>query len=191
MILPKDAHRSCSANSIQHQGSGIRLNVLFWRYSTHLSSYSPKKMGHVKRVCQRPHHLSLILRPSQRQRTSTSKVFLHSSIAWRNPYPAWSHGCDNAAFLMSPRPRLTQGCGNIWEAGCGSTTIAKTISQISFYPGCEKSALNKEMLWIGTLEIPSCTSYKNRIILNFKHRVRRPDCETKPEKTFDVTRVLV
>ena len=31
-----------------------------------------------------------------------------SGIAWRNCYPAWSHGCDTTASLMSPRPRLIE-----------------------------------------------------------------------------------
>ena len=35
---------------------------------------------------------------------------------WRNCYRVWGHCCDTTDSQMSPQPRRSRGCGDIWES---------------------------------------------------------------------------
>ena len=59
----------------------------------------------------------------------------------RNWYQVWGHGCDTTESQMSPQPRRSRGCGDIWESVV-SQPWPKTRYQFLFYHGTTKLTLN-------------------------------------------------
>ena len=88
------------------------------------------------------HHTSVSL-----HRTPVSQTGLlctqekHLDINWRNWYRVWGHGCDTTDSQMSPQPRRSRGCGDIWESVV-SQPWPKTRYQFLFYHGTTKFTLN-------------------------------------------------
>ena len=71
-----------------------------------------------------------------------TKCLLHCfTKGWRNWYRVWGHGCDTTDSQMSPQPRRSRGCGDIWESVV-SQPWPKTRYQFLFYHGTTKLTLN-------------------------------------------------
>ena len=94
---------------------------------------------------------------------------------WRNWYHVWGHGCDTTDSQMSPQPRRSWGCGNIWDSVL-SQPWPKTRYQFLFYNGTTKSTLKKESLSSQTAsQLPKFKEQSH-----CKHWVTWPDCFATP-----------
>ena len=105
---------------------------------------------------------------------------------WRNWYQVWGHGCDTTDSQMSPQPRRSLGCGDIWESVV-SQPWPKTRHQFLFYHGTTKLTLDYESLSSQTTsQLPKFKEQSH-----CKHWVTWPDCFATPSNHCDVTTGLV
>ena len=109
-----------------------------------------------------------------------------SGLCWRNWYRVWGHGCDTTDSQMSPQPRRSRGCGDIWESVV-SQPWPKTRYQFLFYHGTTKLTLNQKSLSIQTAS--QLSKFKGQS--HCKHWVTWPDCFATPSNHCDVTAGLV
>ena len=107
-------------------------------------------------------------------------------MSWRNWYLVFGHGCDTTDSQMSPQPRRSWGCGDIWESVV-SQPWPKTRYQFLFYHGTTKLTLNQESLSSQTAS--QLSKFKGQS--NCKHWVTWPDCFATPSNHCDVTAGLV
>ena len=77
------------------------------------------------------------IRQSDWRRAGIRSINLHIVVEWRNWYRVWGHGCDTTESQMSPQPRRSRGCGDIWESVV-SQPWPKTRYQFLFYHGTTK-----------------------------------------------------
>ena len=105
---------------------------------------------------------------------------------WRNWYRVWRHGCDTTDSQLSPKPRCSQVCGDIWQS-VASQLWPKTMYHILFYHGTTKSSLNKDTLSSQTApQLPKFT-----VQGHCKHWVTKTDCFATHVNHYDVTAGLV
>ena len=129
--------------------------------------------------------------PGQNSRHSVRRHFqMHfhewNVLYWRNWYLVFGHGCDTTDSQMSPQPRRSRGCGDIWESVV-SQPWPKTRYQFLFYHGTTKLTLNLESL---SSQTPSqLPKFKEQS--HCKHWVRWPDCFATPSNHCDVTTGIV
>ena len=90
-----------------------------------------------------------------------------SEMCWGNWYQVWGHGCDTTDSQMSPQPRHSRGCGDIWESMV-SQPWPKTMCQFIFYHGTTKLTLNYESLSSQTAS--RLPNLKSRAIINIGSR---------------------
>ena len=95
-------------------------------------------------------------------------------IWWRNWYQVWGHGCDTTDSQMSPQPRRSRGCGDIWESVV-SQPWPKTRYQFLFYHGTTKLTLNSSQI------ASQLSKFKGQS--HCKHWVTWPDCFATPINT--------
>ena len=107
-------------------------------------------------------------------------------IEWNNWYRVWGHGCDTTDSQMSPQPRRSRGCSDIWESVV-SQPWPKTRYQFLFYHGTTKLTLNQKSLSIQTAS--QLSKFKGQS--HCKHWVTWPDCFATPSNHCDVTAGLV
>ena len=107
-------------------------------------------------------------------------------IGWRNWYLVFGHGCDTTYSQMSPQPRRSRGCGDIWESVV-SQPWPKTRYQFLFYHGTTKLNLNYESLPSQTASQLSEFNEQS----HWKHWVTWPDCFAAPSNHCGVTAGLL
>ena len=104
----------------------------------------------------------------------------------RNWYRVWGPGCDTTDSQMSPQPRRSHGCGDIWESVVSQPWL-KTRYQFLFYHGTTKLTLNYESFASHTAsQLPKFKEQSH-----CKHWVAWPDCFATPRNHCDVTTGLV
>ena len=97
-----------------------------------------------------------------------------STCGWRNWYLVWGHGCDTTDSQMSPQPRRSRGCGDIWESVV-SQPWPKTRYQFLFHHGTTKLTLNSSQT------ASQLSKFKGQS--HCKHWVTWPDCFATPINT--------
>ena len=107
---------------------------------------------------------------------------LSTGTSWRNWYLVFGHGCDTTDSQMSPQPRRSRGCGDIWESVV-SQPWPKTRYQFLFYHGTTKLTLKYESLPSQTAS--QLSKFKEQS--HCKHWVTWPDCFATPSNHCDVT----
>ena len=109
------------------------------------------------------------------------RVILHRlSMGWWNWYLVFGHGCDTTDSRMSPQPRHSRGCGDIWESVV-SQPWPKTRYQFLFYHGTTQLTLKYESLPSQTAS--QLSKFKEQS--HCKHWVTWPDCFATPSNHCD------
>ena len=107
-------------------------------------------------------------------------VIQQDYICWKNWYRVWRNGCDTTDSQMSPQPRRSRGCGDIWESVV-SQPWPKMRYQFLFYHGTTKLPSRYESLSSQT----ASQLFKEQS--HCKHWVTWPDCFATPSNHCDVT----
>ena len=131
-----------------------------------------------------PVSLTPIFRTQQKDKhkMTYTRVNMGSGNGWRNWYRVWGHGCDTTDSQMSPQPRRSRDCGDIWESVV-SQPWPQTRYQFLFYHGTTQLTLKYESLPSQTAS--QLSKFKEQS--HCKHWVIWPDCFATPSNHCDLT----